>query len=530
MSTPSSKIYICSDVRLNNDYAHSIWFETPQDQLDYFAGRVGKTLSAYSYIRKKWELDVQVDSSREDAHTWQYLYLTNDNGYRHYFYFINDIEYINDHTVRLYLEMDVIQTYFFETHLLQSFVERQHVENDTVGANTVDEGLELGELATYEYDSIYFRELCILVMSSYDPLETGEVNTATVLASRYGGVFGGLGIYAVPMEYWQGWGAKLNLLDSYGKSDGIMTMWMYPKALVELEDGETWESATISKRVKGVKSVQLSLNRNNKLNGEYTPRNNNLLTYPFNQLYVSNNQGGSASYRFERFGDPSDIRFNGVGALSPEGTVLCYPLNYNREQHAYEYGLTMNNFPTCAWNQDTYKLWLAQNQNTQNLGLITGGATIVAGVGTMAVTGLSGVGGVAGAGMVASGVSQISNILAQRKDMEVQPPQSKGNYSTTINVANNFMQYDFKTKCVTKEYAEIIDGYFDIYGYKINSIQVPNIHTRENWTYVKTVGCHIYGRFCSEDQTQIQRIYDNGITFWTNGDNIGNYSLSNKPL
>ena len=52
----------------------------------------------------------------------------------------------------------------------------------------------------------------------------------------------------------------------------------------------------------------------------------------------------------------------------------------------------------------------------------------------------------------------------------------------------------------------------------------------ENWTYVKTVGCHIYGRFCSEDQNQIQRIYDNGITFWTNGDNIGNYSLNNNTL
>ena len=33
----------------------------------------------------------------------------------------------------------------------------------------------------------------------------------------------------------------------------------------------------------------------------YAPRNNKLLSYPYNFLYVTNNQGNSAIYRWEFF-------------------------------------------------------------------------------------------------------------------------------------------------------------------------------------------------------------------------------------
>ena len=114
--------------------------------------------------------------------------------------------------------------------------------------------------------------------------------------------------------------------------------------------------------------------------------------------------------------------------------------------------------------------------------------------------------------------------------MEIQPPQARGNHSASVNVVNGFQTFTVEKKCVSKYYASIIDSYFDVCGYTTHAVKVPNRAVRENWTYTKTVDCHISGNLCTEDQQKIESIYNNGITFWRNGDNIGNYGLSNKTL
>ena len=78
-----------------------------------------------------------------------------------------------------------------------------------------------------------------------------------------------------------------------------------------------------------------------------------------------------------------------------------------------------------------------------------------------------------------------------------------------------------------------------MYGYQTNRVKIPNINAREHYTYVKTCGCNIVsgkenendvivGGLPTDDLHKIVSIYDNGITFWKNGNNIGNYSLDNS--
>ena len=68
-----------------------------------------------------------------------------------------------------------------------------------------------------------------------------------------------------------------------------------------------------------------------------------------------------------------------------------------------------------------------------------------------------------------------------------------------------------------------------MYGYKVNSLKGPNINTRPNWNYIKTIGCVATGSVPSDDRKKIKKIFDNGITFWKNGSYIGNYELDNSP-
>lgn len=522
MSTPQSLIYICSGVKLNNKYEHTVHWDSRTAQQAFFAGKVVRTFSAYTFLRKSWSIKVQ--ASLADARSWNYLYFCNSDG-RYWYYFINNVEYVNDSTVELFLELDVMQSYDQYYSLLRCFVERQHTASDAIGANTVDEGLEIGELVTNYSLDIPMGEMCILLLCTIVPNESlGKEEPVKVLGSYYNDIFNGMGIYAIDAADWVALAEILNALDGDGFSDGVISMWMYPKKLVEL-DGDP---DIVMRPVKAIAPFFQDITRPAQLTNGYTPRNNKLYCYPYTMLYATNNAGGAATFRYERFGDPTACNFKITGALSPEGKVRMYPLNYNGEQHAYEHGLNLDGFPTCAWNQDVYKLWLAQNQNQQDLSLALSAVSVVGGVAGAVATG--GAGAMLGLGSAISGVQNIASILAQRKDQQIQPPQAKGQASASVNTVAGFQTFTLKRKSPSLENLKILDGFFDMYGYKINAVQVPNRATRENWTYIKTVGCHINGNFAVEDVNKIEEIFDKGITFWKNGDSIGNYSLTNRTL
>lgn len=540
MSKPASVINICSGVRLDNRYEHSIWFASPGNQLAYFAGKVVKTFSAYSYIRKSW--DLRVDATMEQAKKWNYLYFQNDGG-KTYYYFISNIEYVNDNAVNLRLDLDVIQTYLFDFDLLDCFVERQHTTTDSPGEYTLDEGLELGELVD---NSVYHAnneigELCILVLASFNPNYADTEKPVQAFAGMYDRVFSGLKVWAVSSADWAEWGAKLEELDEAGFTDGIIGMWMYPKALVKLGGENTWTDTDLCKTVGG--SVTLGADITpypsgtpTKVNG-YTPTNKKLLSYPYNFIYATNNMGNSAVYRFERFADSP--AFKVTGSISPDGTVKMRPSTYNGlplntsdiDQSNYDQGITLGGFPSCAWDADVYKMWLAQNQNQHALSNVTSGLKIVGGALATGVGLATGALPMAGAGAMAmvSGSSQIAGHLAQKSDMEIQPPQSRGSFASNVNITANRHTFSFYHKSISAENARVLDDYFTMYGYKLNRVQAPNIHARPAFTYVKTIGCHIKGNMCTEDIVKVESIFDNGITFWVNGDRVADYSQSNTP-
>ena len=417
----------------------------------------------------------------------------------------------------------------FDYTLRSCFVEREHASTDAIGDNTVEENLNTGELKVISDEDVDIHNLCILMLSTFDPILTTKDTTVSHEAKTYNGVFSALGLYATNITDSKSLGVKLSQLDTWGKSEGIIALWMYPKSLVQLADGESWEDGTLTHKVSGATSLFKDVTRNTKTSDSYTPKNNKLLTYPFNFIYVTNNMGGAGVFRYERFGDPSTCNFKIMGALTPEGCVKMYPLNYNGIQHNFEEGLTLSGYPTCAWNQDVYKLWLAQNQNQHNLTSLTSALTIAGGSASVvggALTGNAAMVG-AGVGMVSHGASTVASLNAQKKDMAIQPPQAKGQHSASVNVSASFQTFTVQKKSVSDEYARIIDDYFTMYGYQTNRVKVPARRVRENFTYTKTVNCHVTGNLCTEDLLKIQSIYDNGITFWVNGDSIGNYSLSN---
>lgn len=557
MSAPQSIINICSGVRLDNRYEHSIYFADATAQQEYFAGKVVKTFPAYSYLRKSWPLQVQ--ATMEEARSWSYLYFRNGSG-KVYYYFINQIEYKNDNMVELTLELDVIQTYLFDFEMLDCFVERQHTETDEMGEHTLDEGLDVGELReTGAENWTGLNEMCVLVLASINPNYTDTEKPVQAMGGVYDNVFSGLSVWAVESKDFGTLSGKLDTLSNVGFIDGIIAMWMYPKDCVVLGGENEWGDNVLFKVVKGCTYSYEKFTYSQAVDvvGGIQPKNKKLLCYPYRFLYATNNQGGSAVYRFEKFTDPSKPVFRVKGSISPDATVKMYPDSYNGVSYVwkeggdtkgwdidgnYDRGLTLGNYPSCAWDADVYKLWLAQNQNQHQLAMTHSGQAILGGaIGLVAGLATGNVASaVGGAGMAIAGARQIETLMAQKADMSIQPPQSRGAFSSNVNMVAKAHTFTFYTKGIDYEHAKAIDDYFTMYGYKLNQVQKPNLCARPAFTYIKTVGCNISSRmgqpisrpgpqFCTEDRIKITSIFDHGITFWVNGDRIADYSQPNTP-
>lgn len=525
MSTPNSTIYVCSGVRLSSRYDHSIYFDEEEAQLAYFQRKAVRTFTAYSYIRKSWKL--KLGATMEEANLWNYLFFQNGTNGKWWYYFITNLEYINDGTVELTLELDVLQTYLFDFNFLPCFIERQHTISDEIGEHTILENLELGDYIVNGSEKAYETyDCCILVQSTINPNTLANVTGALV-----DGVYSGLGLYAVDRGKWQRLASILSGLSSSGKIDAIVNMWMYPQSLVSLDGGYDWEDETVCLPVKGCLTQSTYFRKiTDKLDG-YQPKNNKLFCYPFNFLYVTNNMGASAVYKYERFETPA-CNFSLSGAPSPDAGVKLVPQDYNGMVNNYAEGLILNNFPTCAWNADVYKLWLAQNQNAHNMIEQNATVSFIAGAVTTGVSiatgGLLGAG--AGVGAMYNGLSSIQSLSAAKSDKAIEPHQARGGYSTSVNFSQKTHTFLAEYKSINKEHAKCIDDYFTMYGYQVNRIDVPNLDARPAFTFTKTVGCKIQAWFCDEDVNKIQQIFDNGVTFWKDGDQIGNYLLNNKPV
>ena len=525
MSKPQSRIFICNYMGLTNDYRHTIFFESLEDQENYFMEKVAKTYTDYTYLRKNWS--IKVVAPIEEAETWSYLFFTNTDGTTYgktYYYFITDVKYLSDTSVELELEMDVMQTYMFDYNLKQCFVEREHSATDEIGDNTVDEGLELGHLINMSVveDENLKNNNVILIMSSVDLIAEGYPN---VNGSKFGNVYSGCNVYRVPLSDLVDTDYIKELVDNMGaKADGIVTIWSYPESLLDVDT-----SGLILRLVKGGKTYEFTFNRPTSIDG-YTPKNKKLFTYPYNFLYVSNNNGGCASYRYERFADNA-IEFEVYGAPLPDGGVKTVPKNYNGVGYNHEEALVLTGFPTSPWNADGYKIWLAQNQHQRAVSQISSAGTMVAGAG-MALAGVATANPLligSGAGTLVHGATSTASLLAQQKDMEAQPAQSRGTLSATLNSVIDQFTFSYYAKSITAERAKIIDEYFTLYGYKTNRVKMPNRNVRQSFTYTKTVDCQVSGNLCESDRRKIEAIYNNGITFWNKSIAVGNYYASNRP-
>lgn len=501
---PNTTIRMLKDVPLDNTYRNTIYFAYVENQTSYFSGKTKYTFAAQSYQRVQ-KGTLRIGRKADDLYDCNYLMFQNTAYGNKWFYaFVTGVEYVNNETSEVSFEIDVMQTWHFDYDVKMSFVEREMSVTDKIGDNLVPENLEIGD---YVYKDLGLASLFDLYQIVIAATFNEDLEDAT--GGMYGGVFSGLH-YNV-FSTWQSAASFIAEATEQNKADGIVSIFMLPVAFTS-DYQSTMPEVFDIERDKHIADID-----------GYVPKNNKLFTYPYNLLYVTNNEGNVANYAFEYF-STDKCNFNVSGAMCCTPECMLVPLNYKGVEKNYNEKLTIGNFPQCAYTVDTFKAWVAQNQNQLALNAINAIGTTAVGAAVMYASG-----GTQGAGMTLSGVQQIGNLVSTVSDKSTLPPHARGGGGSIINMANHIKGFQFYYAHIRAEFARIIDDYFNAYGYATHRVKIPNRVIRPHWNYVKTVNVSLTGSVPADDMAKLRQIYDNGVTFWRNGDEVGNYALDNRP-
>lgn len=550
---PQSSIKLVK-CKLEADYKNTFTFSSLSNQTTYFNGLTTKTIgnNNYAYVRKDNALDV--DEPIDTLLQYNYLYYTNTGFSNKRFYcFIDRLEYVNENCTKIYFHTDVFQTWYFQIEWNRCFVEREHVNSDTIGEHTVPENLELGGYVCDSFVDLFpdgNNTVIAIAVTWLSPAITYNANNI-----YYNGVYSG-----TPIVIFHGDDALAasNFLRAYaklGKSDAIVAIYLVPQSLINMDDPlfqwqtniaitdddgtSTGISTTLAAVPKMTTAKQLDqitgITHPATLNG-YTPKNNKMHTHPYSYFFITNNVGGTAEFKYEDFINNTAI-FDIEGAITPGCSIKCYPQNYKKladqttgtpTSRSWSYGITAPKYPICSWTTDVYTNWLTSQGVNIPFKLMSSAASIIGG--TALTVSTSGVGGLlGGVGMIGGGISGIASVINQQYQHSLVPPQAEGNVNSgDVTYSNGDMRIPLYKMTIRAEYARIIDEYFSAYGYKVARIKVPNIIGRSQWNFIKTIGCNADGDIPQEDLEVIRKACDNGITFWHNPANIYNYSLTNS--
>lgn len=244
-----------------------------------------------------------------------------------------------------------------------------------------------------------------------------------------------------------------------------------------------------------------------------------------------------------------------MSEINPNPSMYMIPKNYKGSSGVnVSESVVLNGYPNIAYHTDYFSGWMAQNstlinlqrertdlnydvsvgrnalnyvgQTANNVGAIMGG-NIVGGLGGFATS---------SGNTLLNAYSDrgnydldIANQMAQIEKQSMLPNSASLGGSNATLIGYDYINQDlFARYSIKRQFAERIDSYFDMFGYKTNKVKLPNVTGRPNWNYVKTIGLNITGNIPQEDLQTIKSIFDNGVTIWHNPSTFLDYSQNNR--
>ena len=330
-----------------------------------------------------------------------------------FFAFVVGKKWVNSEITELAIEIDIWNTWYFEFDIEDSYVVRQHTNDDTIGSNRIPESFELGNYITKHTSMLKkVSNNKDFMCQDLKPVIIASDYPDDLVSIAYGSNFNGMyynGCYAIIPQYTTSEKNSktlervLNRFVENQKVDSIVNItFLNSEQISGLTNGEN----DITDGVVGVYNLKYTQPNYSDFFG-FTPKNNKLYQYPYCYLEVSNLQGQQQEYYFEDFPTPTgatkpNVTFAGFMDISPNSSTFIAPNLYRQGGQVsdiyvlndigddlnltanLDYRISIENNVFASYAVDTYKAWLAQQGGMDYLNstyarkqnLLTGSAEI----------------------------------------------------------------------------------------------------------------------------------------------------------
>ena len=520
----NSRIILAKNIHIDKQYTNVLDYSEEQMLNLCLANKVAEA-NNYSFIRTNKSINVAFSYNK--CLQANYIAFQNpDYSNKWFFAWIDDIIYKGNNNTEITYTIDSWSTWFDYWQKKVCFINRQHVNDDTIGINTIPENLDVGEVVQEDFDEMTFQSesdepnFYFAINSTYNPISKKDF----VGVRKINGILQGNWIFIfsvsnVGITWINNFLADVN---NDSKIESIKELYILPRFLVDsigkeqLHKDSTFGDYYCYLLNESDEQIDLPIviNRTKSFK-DYKPKNNKCYVYPYNYLLVSNNIGNNIIYKYENFNindtDKDTIVLDAELSVSIGASVRLVPTNYKGIERNYNETIPLAKFPTCSWASDAFINWLTANAVNISSNIVNAGASITTG----------NIGSIAG---------NIAGLIGQFYQASLLPSIEGGNNSGDVNFSsgkNTFIIYHMRAKT---EYLKIIDDYFTRFGYAIKKLELPNITGRKYWNYLEIgqneeIG---YGDVPSKFMDVINNICRRGVTIWHNHANVGNYSLDNS--
>ena len=515
----NSKIWLVKNIKMDRQYTNVLSY-TEDQMLQLCQENLVAQADNYSFLRPTGS--IMAGFTYAQCLQANYIAFQNpDYSNKWFFAWIDDVIYKGDKNTEITFTIDAWSTWFDYWQKKTCFINRQHVNNDTIGIHTVPENLDVGEVVQEKFDEVTFQtesdepNFYFAINSTYNPISkkdfTGVQKVNGILQGNWIFIFSPSNVGITYINNF------LSDVNNDKKIESIKEIYILPRFLVEaigkeqLHKGSTFGDYVCYLLNQSDNQIDLPITIEKTTSfKDYQPKNNKCFVYPYNYLLASNNIGNNIIYKYENFNGGNSIVLDAELSVSIGASGRLVPFDYKGIDKNYNETIPLAKFPTCSWASDAFINWLTANAVNISSNIVSTGASLVTGnIGTVA--------------------GNIAGLIGQFYQASLLPSITGGNNTGDVNFSsgkNTFIIYHMRAKT---EYLKIIDDYFTRFGYAIKKLEMPNIVGRKYWNYVEIGASEEigYGDVPNKFMEIINNACRRGVTIWHNHANIGNYSLNN---
>ena len=571
-----------------NEYSNQVYYSSSitRDNIfdEYCSNKEGVDLYKNIASPNKTSMSFRLETSYKNALNYNYGVVIEDN--KRYYFFVNNVEWSSNLiTATFNCEVDWWQTYCYNVEFKKSFIEREHVTDDTFGLHTLDENLPISDYLINDYNIIkadkkdYFYRFCVVLSDNKYTYGVYKVGNKRKKLPLFTQTSKGMNIQTLTLSFADGDLARqaIDIMVSNNLQDSIMGYYYCPLPIYSadpdnqdgsgtgkddivglamfntnsdtdvLDDGNYFLCEYIKQPNNIYNTSTISLPKN--ISG-YKPNNNKCFLYPYNFVSISNNQGNILECKFEDTNDKENINFR-YNFPSQEGACINgYLYNYQGIIHNLDFSLNGAINVELPYITNTYSAYYSANTNSINNSYAETFRNYITSVGQTTLNTASNIVNTATTrnpvGVVRGMTSTITNLAndvmsneltatnsLERIKATLADQKSKGDIqrgSFTTSIMQNLGQLGFKMqlKQVREDNIKTIDNFFDMFGYKVNVIKKPEFNTRPSWNYIKTSDLNVIGNIPQIALNAIKKMFNNGTTIWHNIRTMYDYDQNNK--